>query len=606
MSRNHAIIEEIGGKLYLKDLASHNGISINAQKISQFEISGDFEFIVVNLLIRIQVEYANIQVSKAFEDEVTAPGIDTIPELLIESPPVLQPKMPTSPFVPAPQMPLSKPPAKTAFGIKLPAFIPTTKPVERRSTPRVPVIAKNFGPTFTELHPSISQAKHRTLEAIVTWHDTIYEVKEFFPTEVIHIGPKSWVNVSVPVLAKNQLLAQVGVNGTRCYFQDARKVGFKSKTDGTSYTEIPSQKVQKSRTGSSFILDPMELASFDFGSGMKVHLRYVPASRQLAPKKLLEPEAALKQSLITSLALHVLIFVSIFITAPPQTKGPHLKNVPDRYARLLVEKPKPPEKKPEPPKTPEKKPEPIKEPPKKAIVQKQKIMKLPKALAKVNKFPMEVKTPTPKAPAPVKVENLGALGALGAISKSAPSNVVTNININKDAGGLPSKSLSTGGIAGALPSSNGKLAAAGGPRVKTKGFGYGSGTGYGIQGLKGTAGTRGVEGAVVGQPKIAELTRQEGLSRSQVMAVVQKYLGEVQHCYERNLLSNPDLSGRMEFEWDISPIGKVTDVRVKRSTVNSGDGLGECVKGVFMSMAFPRATNGLITTPSIGFPFGKL
>jgi hypothetical protein len=233
-------------------------------------------------------------------------------------------------------------------------------------------------------------------------------------------------------------------------------------------------------------------------------------------------------------------------------------------------------------------------------------MKLPKVLAKRNKFPIEVKHPMPKAPPPVKVEALGALGALGAISKTAPSNVVTNININPNAGGLPQKSLNTGGIAGALPSSNGKLAAAGGSRVKTKGFGYGTGTGYGIQGLKGTAGTRGVAGAVVGEPKLAALAKVEGLSRAQVMAVLQQYMSEVQHCYERNLLSNPDLAGRIDFEWDIASSGAVTDVRVKRSTVNGGDTLVECVKKIFFGMNFPKAKNGMITTPTIGFPFGRL
>ena len=90
------------------------------------------------------------------------------------------------------------------------------------------------------------------------------------------------------------------------------------------------------------------------------------------------------------------------------------------------------------------------------------------------------------------------------------------------------------------------------------------------------------------------------------MAVIQKMLGEVQHCYERNLLSNPDLAGRMEFEWDIASSGDVTNVRVKRTTVNNGDGLGECVKGIFTGLKFPRASNGQSTTPSIGFPFGRL
>jgi hypothetical protein len=191
------------------------------------------------------------------------------------------------------------------------------------------------------------------------------------------------------------------------------------------------------------------------------------------------------------------------------------------------------------------------------------------------------------------------------MSKTA-SNVVTNININPNAGGLQQKALNTGGIAGALPSSNGKLAAGGGPRVKTKGFGYGTGTGYGMQGMKGTAGTRGIAGRVVGEPKLAKFSRIEGLSRDQVMSVLKQYMGEIQHCYERNLLANPDLAGRIDFEWDISPSGKVTDVRVKRSTVTNGDGLTECVRHIFTIMPFPRASNGMITTPTIGFPFGRI
>jgi hypothetical protein len=47
-------------------------------------------------------------------------------------------------------------------------------------------------------------------------------------------------------------------------------------------------------------------------------------------------------------------------------------------------------------------------------------------------------------------------------------------------------------------------------------------------------------------------------------------------------------------------------VRVRRSTVNNGDALGECVKGVFSSMKFPSAKNGMTTTPNIGFPFGRM
>jgi outer membrane biosynthesis protein TonB len=328
----------------------------------------------------------------------------------------------------------------------------------------------------------------------------------------------------------------------------------------------------------------------------------------LSKSKLLEPEPSIQHSMLTSTALHVALIIILFFTLPPQIEAPHLKNVPERFARLLIEKPKPtPAPTPKPPEPP--KPIVKKEPPKKIqkIVKPQpKVFVQPKVLAKTNKYPMVVKQPVPKAPPPVKVESLGALAALGAVSDKAPSNVVTNININKDAGGLPSKAVNTGGIAGALPSSSGTLAAGGSGNVKTKGKGFGTGTGYGIQGLKGSAGGRAVVGAIVGEPKLAASGKPEGLTRAQVMAVVQKYLGEVQHCYERSLLSDPGIAGRMEFEWDISAGGQVTAVRVRRSTVNNGDALGECVKGVFSSMKFPSAKNGMTTTPNIGFPFGRM
>jgi outer membrane biosynthesis protein TonB len=71
-------------------------------------------------------------------------------------------------------------------------------------------------------------------------------------------------------------------------------------------------------------------------------------------------------------------------------------------------------------------------------------------------------------------------------------------------------------------------------------------------------------------------------------------------------VENANLSGRIEFEWEIQADGKVSEVRVKRSTVSGGDELSECVKKLFRNMKFPTAKNGQSTSPSIGFPFGRL
>jgi hypothetical protein len=97
----------------------------------------------------------------------------------------------------------------------------------------------------------------------------------------------------------------------------------------------------------------------------------------------------------------------------------------------------------------------------------------------------------------------------------------------------------------------------------------------------------------------------QGLTDKQVMAEVNKKLGEIQQCYERSLLDNASLAGRVEFEWTISPVGRVTEAHVKKTEISGGDSLNDCVGKVIRAINFPTAKNGQQTVVSIGFPFGK-
>ncbi|MBK7890165.1 MAG: AgmX/PglI C-terminal domain-containing protein [Bdellovibrionales bacterium] len=113
-------------------------------------------------------------------------------------------------------------------------------------------------------------------------------------------------------------------------------------------------------------------------------------------------------------------------------------------------------------------------------------------------------------------------------------------------------------------------------------------------------------GSVIGGATYSESTKTEGLTREQVMKIVQKHQGQIQQCYERSLMDDANLAGRAEFEWEISAQGSVTSVSVKESNLRNGEKLLDCVKGVFKKMAFPSAKNGASTTPTIGLPFGRL
>jgi len=657
MSRVHCSISEENGEWYVLDLKSSNGIRVDSQKVERHDFKNDFAFEIASLRITVEV-------LPSTGLELHEKSVDTVATLLTEkkldfnkafdASKLLQTeRLSEEKPISVPQSPKLNAPMTRPKSIQLEPRINSAsmsvggrgvvplvgiqnnhKPIIPPEDPSIltgmfaPVSTRDFLPDLTEYHSGLSQARVRSVEAVIIWHDLVYDVKEFDVGETIIVGPATQSNLPLPLLREPWPLARVANDFIQFTIPQGINVSLNRGHEAIAMGDLVSTgQLRATGFGNTLRAANHEIVHVDFGHGLKVHLRFVPASTPLVAKRISDAETAVKQAVVTSGILHAALVAMLIFANPPQLPAPKLKNVPERFARLLVEKPKPtPTPKPEKPKpTPppkkeiaKKKPEPKKivkkvEPkpkpilipePKKVVVKvPQKQIPLPKVMANTNKYPIKVNKPPPPEPPPVKVESLGALAALGAISNAPQVRVPANININQNAGG-PTK-VNTSNFAGTLPSTHGNIPTGGGS-VKTKGFGVGSGEGYGVQGLKGKAGARSVAGVVVGEPKLAQNAKYEGLTRAQVLAVVNKYLTEVQHCYERSLLMDPNLAGRMEFEWDISSSGSVSSVRVKRSTVNQGDALAECVKGVFTSMKFPSAKNGQTTTPVIGFPFGRL
>ncbi|MCC6276481.1 MAG: AgmX/PglI C-terminal domain-containing protein [Oligoflexia bacterium] len=662
ISRQHCqLFETQPGQWRIQDLKSSNGIRVGGKRTPEHDFTEECEFYVGSIKVFAEVSPAPKGLN--LQSEQTAPTLvpgtkkaptNSEPHIVAVRPSHVAKTVPVDNSPPpsikdstkddqtepsAKQVPPAKVPSKPMPAMAKPAPSGQIKPLSvepaaAKESPvqhshghskhhPTPIIHRDFSDEMVGYYHGIGHARSRRVEAVVTWHDQVYEVREFRNSQTISIGPKGKASLGIPAFRETWTLGKVGFEEIQCSVPQGFQVSLTRETQDFPMGDlIASKALQPDSTGYSLRASVNDVVHVELGHGFKVHLRHVPTSKPLPISKFAEMEDAVRQTFVTSALFHICLIGILLMNTPKDPEGPKLKNVPQRFARLLVEKPKPtpaptpaptPEpkkeivKKKEPPKKIVKKEQPKKEPPKQIVKEVPKVITTPKAIAKVNKFPMEVKNPVKQAPPPVKVEALGALAALGAVSASAPTNVVTNININPNAGGAPTK-INTGGIVGALPSSSGKLAAAGNiGSVKTKGMGYGTGTGYGVQGLKGTAGARGVAGAVVGEPKLASSSsKTEGLTRAQVMAVVQQHIQDIQHCYEKNLLLNPNLAGRMEFEWEITPAGRVATVGVKRSTVNQGDGLGECVKKVFAAMKFPAAANGQSTVPSIGFPFGRM
>jgi len=80
---------------------------------------------------------------------------------------------------------------------------------------------------------------------------------------------------------------------------------------------------------------------------------------------------------------------------------------------------------------------------------------------------------------------------------------------------------------------------------------------------------------------------------------VKQYQGGIKYAYNRELLSNPALSGKMLVSFSIRPDGSVESVEIRQSTLGWPP-LDEAVKKRMQHWKFPRSAGG---TVRVVFPF---
>jgi len=630
VSRQHLRIFLENGQLVVEDIKSSNGMIVDGKEHVRSVIRNASVITIGPISIRVST--APIIATVPQDETDTSEPEQTLSYRVdkIEAPQTLTPTPSHAQQTPMPTkvavaMASNKIPAHMPSHI--PAHVPSHTPQHNSYSSGSAAATQLHDEPDLEIHqlplhrPAINvekARKNRVVEAHVIWRGIIYDSRLFRQGERIRIG-SSKKGLYLPFIRGDFEAARF--DGTILTAQIPENMNGTWRPQGGQPVTLKDLLRSQAHPGKgrnyTFKLGTTDLIEMDFGHGAQLHLRYAPAPRQLSKKSMVEPDELLQKTMTGSGIFHLaFLFIALFFA--PHTKAPKIKNVPPRLAKLLVEQPKP-EPPPPPPPPEEKKPEPpkvvAKEPPKKKEIPKkippkpkQVVVKVNPEMKKINKLPepkFVAKEPPPiPVPPPKKVEELGALAALGAIS--SPSKTISNqpvaINVNPNAGG---QSGTTSGMIGAIKAKGGQLAAGGLSGVKTTGKGFGTGTGYGVAGLQGQAGVRGIAGAVVGTPQLMQINKTEGLTQKEVMEIVRKHAGKIQQCYERSLLGNPSLAGRVEYEWYITPKGAVEWAKVKRSDISGGDSLNECVANIFRAMKFPVAKNGESTTPSIGFPFGR-
>jgi len=90
------------------------------------------------------------------------------------------------------------------------------------------------------------------------------------------------------------------------------------------------------------------------------------------------------------------------------------------------------------------------------------------------------------------------------------------------------------------------------------------------------------------------------LAAEVVRRIVRRHIREIRCCYERELASNSDLSGRVVVDFTISALGDVQSVSVGSIDLND-QRVHSCIISAVLCWTFPEREDGEIVT--VTFPF---
>ncbi len=201
----------------------------------------------------------------------------------------------------------------------------------------------------------------------------------------------------------------------------------------------------------------------------------------------------------------------------------------------------------------------------------------------------------------------GMMAALGNLSQKKPSRNIVAAVSNLDAVRVPGgrSRYKVSGLVTKLPTSSVVVSRGRGVGVKAGidllrgGKGRGGVAGIGPGALRGgRTGKRGVGGVVFKAPKRKMRVRGH-LSRDAIAKVVRQHLREIQYCYEKNLLLNSKLAGKLIMEWTIAITGSVSVVKTKSNTMAT-PAVAMCISAKIKRWKFPRPKGGIVV---VSYPF---
>lgn len=203
----------------------------------------------------------------------------------------------------------------------------------------------------------------------------------------------------------------------------------------------------------------------------------------------------------------------------------------------------------------------------------------------------------------IKVENVGALGALGGKRNGSKNSAGFNMNALNDSKGTSWNGAGSGGVGGMERAIHGQglvaSAAGSGGQVQggggygTRGKAGGGRAGYGSMNMGGSA-------AAYFEPVQEEATVEGGLDKDQIAAVINRHIGEVIYCYEKGLQVKSGLSGRVGVKFVINGSGIVSTAGIASSSLKNAQVEG-CIVSHLRNWKFPKPIGGV--NVKVQYPF---
>jgi TonB family protein len=94
------------------------------------------------------------------------------------------------------------------------------------------------------------------------------------------------------------------------------------------------------------------------------------------------------------------------------------------------------------------------------------------------------------------------------------------------------------------------------------------------------------------------------LDKEIIRPIVRRYFNQVRYCYERELIRQPKLAGRVVVRFVISATGNVVAAKTTKNTLGSAS-VGACVTGVIRRARFPQPKGGGVVIVTYPFIFAS-